>query len=69
MTKAPPVPPAERPPHGGKPDISGKRREARDRTTGVQSGQPGDQKANFAQQGRQANTKQNLTPQHKTQAR
>jgi len=41
----------------------------RDLATGAQSDQPGDADVNLDQQGRFANARQNLTPQHKTQDR
>jgi hypothetical protein len=58
MSKHPPIPDDQKGPH-----------DRRDEATNVQTGQPGDADVNLDQQGRFANVRQNLTPQHKTQAR
>jgi hypothetical protein len=69
MTKAPPIPPEERAFRGEKPNVRGKDKDRRDTQTGLQSSQPGDADVNLGQQGRQANTRQNLTPQRSVQDR
>lgn len=69
MSKAPAAPSEQRSFRGRRSDIEGKRRERRDQITGLQSDQPGDADVNLDEQGRQANTRQNLTPNHKTQNR
>lgn len=58
MSKQPPIPEDQKGMH-----------DRRDEATNVQTGQPGDAGVNLDQQGRFANARQNLTPQHKTQAR
>lgn len=68
MSKLPPVPDEQRSfGAGNTPDNATADR--RDLKTGLQSGQPGDADANLDQQGRFGNARQNLTPNHKTQAR
>jgi hypothetical protein len=62
MPKTPPIPPEQR-------AFAEDAHDRRDAKTGLQSGQPGDADVNLKQQGRQANTRQNLTPQWKTQDR
>jgi len=67
--KAPPIPKEQRSFKGQKPDIEGKDVGRRDAKTGLQSSQPGDDDVNLKTQGRQANTTQNVKPQHKVQDR
>jgi hypothetical protein len=68
MSKLPPVPDEQRSfGAGNTPDNATADR--RDLKTGLQSGQPGDADVNLDQQGRQANTRQNLTPQRSVQDR
>ena len=69
MSKTPPIPPEQRSFKGQRTDLQDAHVERRDAKTGLQSGQPGDADVNLEQQGRQANTRQNLTPQWKTQDR
>lgn len=68
MTRTPPIPPEQRQ-FGAKADGKGPPPDRRDLKTSLQSGQPGDADANLDQQGRFGNARQNLTPNHKTQAR
>lgn len=68
MTKTPPIPP-EQSHFGSDTPEKDARPDRRDLKTGLQSGQPGDADANLDQQGRFGNARQNLTPNHKTQAR
>lgn len=68
MSKTPPIPPEQRQ-FGSSADGKGPPADRRDLKTGLQSGQPGDADANLDQQGRFGNARQNLTPNHKTQAR
>ena len=68
MSKTPPIPPEQRA-FGKQAAEQDTHADRRDLKTGLQSGQPGDADANLDQQGRFANTKQNLTPQRKTQSR
>ena len=63
MSKAPPIPPEQRAFPGQKPDVEGGKQDRRDQTTGLQSGQPGDDDVNLKQQGRQGGTFQNTTHQ------
>ena len=72
-SSSPPIPPEQR---SGGPAADSDAAQAqglddrRDRATGVQSGQPGDADVNLEQQGRFANTKQNVDAvQHKVQDR
>jgi hypothetical protein len=67
--KAPPIPPEQRSFSGEKPDVEGGDVGRRDRKTGLQSSQPGDDDVNLKTQGRQANIRQNLTPQRSVQDR
>jgi hypothetical protein len=69
MSKMPPIPPEQRTFKGKRTDIDDNVDGRRDETTGLQSSQPGDADTNLEQQGRQANTRQNLTPQWKVQDR
>ncbi len=59
-SKSPPIPPAQRSvrqdQHG---EPGGPPTDRRDRTTGLQSGQPGDADANLKEQGRHGNIHQN----------
>lgn len=60
MSKAPPIPPEQRAFKGQKPDVEGETRDRREeRTTGVQSDQPGDADVNLKEQGRHGNINQN----------
>lgn len=68
MSKLPPVPKEQRS-FGDSNTPDEKNVDRRDLTTGLQSGQPGDADVNLEQQGRQANTRQNLTPQRSVQDR
>lgn len=68
MSKTPPIPREQRSFQGQGRDREDSHLERRDAKTGLQSGH-GDDDVNLAQQGRQANTRQNLTPQWKTQER
>lgn len=65
MSKLPPVPPEQKSfsAKGGRGPSD--HTERRDQKTGLQSGEPGDADTNLDQQGRQANTRQNLTPQRR----
>jgi hypothetical protein len=69
MSKTPPIPPEQRTFKGQRPDLEETQIGRRDAKTGLQSDQPGDADVNLEQQGRQANTRQNLTPQWKVQDR
>lgn len=62
MSKMPPIPPEQRVFVSDRPEFDNETHDRRDAKTGLQSGQPGDADANIEQQGRQANTRQNLTP-------
>ena len=69
-SKAPPIPPDQRSDPGEKPNIEGSDIGRRDRTTGVQSEQPGDDDVNLKEQGRHGNRRQNVDDvQHKVQDR
>ena len=68
MSKLPPIPDEQRS-FGGGDKAEDKTADRRDLKTGLQSGQPGDADVNLDQQGRQANTRQNLTPQRSVQDR
>ena len=68
MSKTPPIP-AEQRAFGKQATQQDIHPDRRDLKTGLQSGQPGDADTNLEEQGRFANIKQNLTPQHKTQQR
>lgn len=59
MTKAPPIPPEQSAFRGQRPDIQGEAADRRDRTTGLQSRQPGDDDVNLEQQGRHGDIRQN----------
>ena len=69
MSKTPPIPAEQRSFRGQRPDLEDAQEDRRDAKTGLQSAQPGDDDVNLEQQGRQANTIQNLTPQLKVQDR
>lgn len=58
-SKAPPIPPEQRSRPGEKPEVEGSDIGRRDRTTGLQSEQPGDDDVNLKEQGRQGNINQN----------
>ena len=58
-SKAPPIPPEQRAFPGEKPDVDGADIGRRDRVTGAQSEQPGDDDVNLKQQGRQGDINQN----------
>lgn len=69
-SKAPPIPPDQRSSPGQKPDVEGSDVGRRDRTTGLQSEQPGDDDVNLKEQGRFGNRRQNVDDvQHKQQDR
>jgi len=68
MAKTPPIPKEQRS-FGSDSAPQDDRMDRRDVTTGLQSGKPGDDDVNLKQQGRQANTSQNLTPQRSVQDR
>jgi hypothetical protein len=69
-SKAPPIPPDQRSHPGEKPHIEGADIGRRDRVTGAQSEQPGDDDVNIEQQGRHGNREQNVDAvQHKQQDR
>ncbi len=69
MAKSPPIPKEQRSFRGQRPDIAGRQPDRHEEKTGLQSHQPGDADVNFATQGRQANIRQNLTPQRRVQDR
>jgi len=58
-SKSPPIPPDQRSAPGEKPHIEGSDIGRRDRVTGAQSEQPGDDDVNLKEQGRQGNINQN----------
>jgi hypothetical protein len=58
-SKAPPIPPEQRSSPGEKPNIEGSDIGRRDRVTGDQSSQPGDDDVNLKEQGRHGNINQN----------
>ena len=58
-SKAPPIPPEQRSSPSEKPHIEGSDIGRRDRVTGVQSEQPGDDDVNLEEQGRHGNINQN----------
>ncbi|WP_296818152.1 hypothetical protein [Brevundimonas sp.] len=68
MSKLPPIPKEQRS-FGSANTPDDAKADRRDLKTGLQSGQPGDADVNLSQQGRQANTIQNLTPQRSVQDR
>jgi hypothetical protein len=69
-SKAPPIPPDQQARPGETPHIEGSDVGRRDRVTGAQSEQPGDDDVNLDQQGRHANRRQNVDDvQHKVQDR
>jgi hypothetical protein len=57
--KAPPIPPDQRADPGEQPHVEGSDIGRRDRVTGLQSEQPGDDDVNLQEQGRQGNINQN----------
>lgn len=69
MSRTPPIPPDQRARPEDKAELDSADMDRRDRRTDVATGQPGDAGVNTDQQGRFGNLAQNLTPQHKTQAR
>ena len=70
MTKTPPIPEQQRSFMGKDSDpVEGKRDRRDERTTELQSGQPGDADANLDEQGRYGNIKQNTTHQGHQQDR
>ena len=68
-SKAPPIPPDQRSHPGEKPHIEGADIGRRDRVTGAQSEQPGDDDVNLKSQGRHGNIAQNTTRQGNIQDR
>ncbi|WP_296600614.1 hypothetical protein [Phenylobacterium sp.] len=58
-SKAPPIPPEQRSAPGEQPHIQGADIGRRDRVTGDQSAQPGDDDINLKEQGRHGNIDQN----------
>ena len=58
-SKAPPIPPEQRSSEGEKPEVEGSDIGRRDRVSGLQSSQPGDDDTNLEEQGRQGNINQN----------
>ena len=66
-SKAPPIPPDQRSHPGEKPHIEGSDIGRRDRVTGAQSEQPGDDDVNLEQQGRHGNREQNVDSVHHKQ--
>jgi hypothetical protein len=58
-SKAPPIPPDQRSDAGEKPHVEGADIGRRDKVTGVQSEQPGDDDVNLKEQGRHGNINQN----------
>ena len=58
-SKAPPIPPDQRSSPDEKPHVEGSDIGRRDRVTGLQSDQPGDDDVNQKQQGRQGGINQN----------
>ena len=60
-SKAPPIPPEQRSHAGEKADIGGSDLGRRDKVTGAQSEQPGDDDVNLGSQGRHGNIAQNTT--------
>ena len=69
-SKAPPIPPDQRSAPDEKPHIAGGDIGRRDKVTGAQSEQPGDDDVNLDEQGRHGNRRQNVdSVQHKQQDR
>jgi hypothetical protein len=69
-SKAPPIPPDQRPARGAKPNLDEGPHDRRDLRDGVQSGEPGDADVNLREQGRYGNRSQNVDAvQHKVQDR
>ena len=58
-SKAPPIPPDQRSDAGETPHIEGSDLGRRDKVTGAQSEQPGDDDVNLEEQGRHGNINQN----------
>lgn len=58
-SKAPPIPPEQRSHPADAPQVEGSDIGRRDRVTGDQSSQPGDDDINLKEQGRQGNINQN----------
>jgi len=63
LSKLPPIPPEQRSIKRDTPRADAEPQDRRDAKTGLQSADPGDADVNLEQQGRQANTRQNLTHQ------
>lgn len=59
MAKAPPIPPDQQSAPGEKPHVEGSDIGRRDRVSGLQSEDPGDDDVNLREQGRQGNIDQN----------
>jgi hypothetical protein len=69
-SKAPPIPPDQRPVPDAKPKLDDGPHDRRDLRDGVQSGEPGDADVNLKEQGRYGNRRQNVDAvQHKVQDR
>lgn len=58
-SKAPPIPPDQQASPGEKPHVEGSDIGRRDKVTGAQSEQPGDDDVNLKEQGRHGNINQN----------
>lgn len=58
-SRSPPIPPEQRSTAQEKAHIAGTHADRRDRSTGAQSGQPGDADVNLKSQGRHGNINQN----------
>ena len=58
-SKAPPIPPEQRSAEGEKPEVDESDIGRRDRLSGLQSSEPGDEDTNLEEQGRQGNINQN----------
>ncbi len=71
MTKPPPIPKEQRSFTGEQPRdrLRSAEPDRRDRSTGVQSPDPGDADVDLEKQGRYGNMRQNLTPQRRVQDR
>lgn len=68
-SKAPPIPPAQRASRDEKPHVEGADIGRRDKVTGAQSEQPGDDDVNLSSQSRHGNIAQNTTHQGNVQDR
>jgi len=69
MSKLPPVPSEQKSFGAKRGKAASGPADRRDLKTGLQSAEPGDADTNLDQQGRQGNTRQNLTPQKGVQSR